>query len=1097
MSDCGCCSTPAALVPGDIQNRPWLSAITYRVGTFATFRKAILDELSRTPALAQLTSRVGDDYTITIVELWAAVADVLTFYQERIANEAFLRTATYRDPLLRLVRLIDYQLGAGAAATAEVAFTLETGASASIAPRTRIQSVPGEGETPQKFETLVPLLARAVLNSLRIQPGPVPLPPTALGMAAATAAPDTQALAAASALARGDRVLLYAPAAVEVLTVKDVQTRDDQFSIKWSGPIGTASFAAAFDAANPDVRAFKLGRSFHLFGFDAPASTVVPDKETVGGLTRYFLTLAPTDFTLHGDGTGATQISLDGRYDGLRPGSVLLAVSAPIAGPLKAIPFRVAAVTETRVKRDATTPKGNKVEAQSGTVTQVTLAAAGSQSLANLIVAPADIRDVVVYELLGDPLRFWPFAHDPTLMSGQVFLPGRRAGWTTVEVGRTIEKGIYKGGTLLDAADFETGRRVLLTDGKPLKTPVGASVINATLAGTNVEFAPAGNDPTLGNIGLSGDVAIPLTILASRRSGPAVTFPNARHELTVTIGSFPPQTIVLAGALTGAVPIAAVAAATQAAIRAALPGAPTFARALVWPVDNALAIAAGIPGDRIQFAASLNDPSTIDALGLAPAAVSFLDGVLSGPIAPILGTSASGMVNVTHDVLPAVDLPITVTISSVATLAAALSAAFDVQTAVTTDDRLIVLPKLPVWAPRAYLRLTLSVDDPFSLDAATAGLLGNVVAASHGETVPNEILGDGDASQTFQRFTFRKKPVTYTPAPVPGGVVSSVELFVDGVRWTEVPTLYDAAPRDQVFVTRVADDGTLTAQFGDGLTGARVTTGRENVTARYRHDTGLAGRVRAGALTTLLDRATGVKGVTNPKPSDGGADPETMVRARQAAPGTVRTFGRAVALRDFEDSALTAGEVVKSLATWVWAGERRAIHLTVAAQGGVGFSGEGLGRILATLDAERDPNHKLLIDNYTPVAVVVDASLLVDDRHVRTSVLDAARRVLLHSLSFDERRFAQPVYLSDIVSVLQHVEGVGAVDVNALDLKSSDPAFRAAHGIDASLGRLQPRLLMLPPRPGGAPNVVLAAELAWVEVPGQDVTLTATGGIDL
>ena len=108
--DCACCTTPAAAVPRDIQNRPWLSAMAYRIGTFATFRKAILDQLSRTRELAALTARVPDDYTITAIELWSAVADVLTFYQERIANEAFLRTALDRDSLLRLVRLIDYQL---------------------------------------------------------------------------------------------------------------------------------------------------------------------------------------------------------------------------------------------------------------------------------------------------------------------------------------------------------------------------------------------------------------------------------------------------------------------------------------------------------------------------------------------------------------------------------------------------------------------------------------------------------------------------------------------------------------------------------------------------------------------------------------------------------------------------------------------------------------------------------------------------------------------------------------------------------------------------------------------------------------------------
>ena len=169
--DCGCCTTPSATV---VTNRPGLSAIAYRMGTFATFRKAITDQLSRTMALHGLTARATDDYALTAIELWSAIADVITFYQERVANEAYLRTATVRDSMLRLVRLIDYQLRPGAAATTQLAFTLEPGAVTLIPTGTRVQSIPGAGESAQKFETLAPLQADARLNRLRLFPRPVP-----------------------------------------------------------------------------------------------------------------------------------------------------------------------------------------------------------------------------------------------------------------------------------------------------------------------------------------------------------------------------------------------------------------------------------------------------------------------------------------------------------------------------------------------------------------------------------------------------------------------------------------------------------------------------------------------------------------------------------------------------------------------------------------------------------------------------------------------------------------------------------------------------------------------------------------------------------
>ena len=49
----------------------------YRIGTYATFRESMLEALSAPGGLARLTTRRDDDYAITMLDLWAAVADVL------------------------------------------------------------------------------------------------------------------------------------------------------------------------------------------------------------------------------------------------------------------------------------------------------------------------------------------------------------------------------------------------------------------------------------------------------------------------------------------------------------------------------------------------------------------------------------------------------------------------------------------------------------------------------------------------------------------------------------------------------------------------------------------------------------------------------------------------------------------------------------------------------------------------------------------------------------------------------------------------------------------------------------------------------------
>lgn len=1092
--DCGCCVVVSA--EANAGNRPWLSAVAYRIGTFATFRKALIDELSHTPELAGLSARVSDDYTITAIELWSAVADVLTFYQQRIANEAFLRTAVLRDSVLRLVRLIDYQLRPGAAATTHLAFMLEAGAKALIPAFTRTQSVPGEGEKPQKFETLASLAADARLNRLRLFPATGAAAPTSAGSAAAIVAPDAEAIAGAAKLAAGDHVILYAPTALETLTVRDVQSNDDVMTVRWQVPITGAAFAAAYNALDAARRAYKLGRSFHLFGFDAPEVVVVHAQSNPADATTTYLTQAVTDFSLP---PGAT-ISLDAAYAGLKPGAIVLAVST-LASGTRAIPFQVTAVGEALVKRTAKSiptvlkPLVVTVTSQSGTVSRLTLTPLGPQTLANLLPT-GDIRDVVVHELTGDPLRFWPYAYADIVASSDVYLAGRRNGWSSLEVGRTIEKGVYKPGTTIDLVDLAAGRAVLLNDAKG-GAPVAATVAGASLLGLDIGFAPTATDAlTVAKLGLAPGQATPITALVSAQLSASIAVPVGPRELLVTIGTLPPQTISLPASLPSPATLVQVAAALQTAIRAALPATPSFAQARVFAMPfNSIAIVPGMAIDRVTIAPSASDPATVVALGFDSARVRWLDGVMSAKIA-VPAAFFSGTLRARVGLDPPVDRPFGMAPVTVQSIADAITFLWGYGAAARDDDRLLVLPPAPTRELRSFVHLSLDLEEPVVLDAASAVLLGNVAPASHGETVHDEIVGDGDGSLEFQRFALKKKPLTYVPAATPGGVASTLTLLVNGVRWREVPTLYGASPNDEVYVTRVGDDAVTTVQFGDGKTGARLPSGRQNVVATYRQGLGVAGRVGAGKITTLLDRPTGVKSVANLVAADGGADPEAMDKARDAAPGTVRTFGRAVSLRDFEDTALMAGEVAKATATWVWSGERRAIHLTVAAQGGAIFSAEGLKRLAATLLSERDPNHKLLIDNYTAVAVLIDASIIVDDRYPTADVLTAARAALLHDLAFDQRRFAQPVYLSDVFAVLQRVQGVVAVDVNSLDLKSTDPLFRTAHGIDPSLVGPQPHLLMLPARPAGT-GTVLPAELARVDDPAQDVVLHATGGLSL
>ena len=168
-------------MPIEIVNRAGLSAIAYRIGTHAQFKQAVLARLA---AKLGLHTHDESDFTVALIDAFAVMADVLTFYQERIANESFLRTAIERRSTLELARLIDYRPRPGVASAAYLAFTLEDAPGApeqgaqpiAIGTRLKVQSVPGPGEQPQVFETVEEIEARPDWNAMRplkTQPQPI------------------------------------------------------------------------------------------------------------------------------------------------------------------------------------------------------------------------------------------------------------------------------------------------------------------------------------------------------------------------------------------------------------------------------------------------------------------------------------------------------------------------------------------------------------------------------------------------------------------------------------------------------------------------------------------------------------------------------------------------------------------------------------------------------------------------------------------------------------------------------------------------------------------------------------------------------------
>jgi hypothetical protein len=319
------------------------------------------------------------------------------------------------------------------------------------------------------------------------------------------------------------------------------------------------------------------------------------------------------------------------------------------------------------------------------------------------------------------------------------------------------------------------------------------------------------------------------------------------------------------------------------------------------------------------------------------------------------------------------------------------------------------------------------------LETMSAVMLGNVAPATHGETT-SEVLGSGDASRAYQRFTLRQPPLTYVATAGASGTKSTLEVRVNDQLWTEVPTLYCRGPEEHVFVTRTEDDGSTVVQFGDGRTGARLPSGRENVRARYRKGIGTGGMVKAGQVSLLATRPLGIKSVVNPVPGTDAEDPEPMENARRTAPLKVLTMGRAVSLQDYEDFALGFAGIAKALATWTWDGEQRGVFITVAGPGGTSPSAGRCRDLVTALHQAGDPHVSVTVEPCRAAIFALLASLKVqpDRAGEEEQVVAAARQAVIRAFSFEARGIGQAVALSEVIAVLQSVTGVQAVDVDLL-----------------------------------------------------------------
>ncbi len=317
-------------------------------------------------------------------------------------------------------------------------------------------------------------------------------------------------------------------------------------------------------------------------------------------------------------------------------------------------------------------------------------------------------------------------------------------------------------------------------------------------------------------------------------------------------------------------------------------------------------------------------------------------------------------------------------------------------------------------------------------------LYGNSIKASRGESVFNELLGVGDATQMWQSFELKKKPLTYLPASNDQGFKSTLEIYVDGVRWQQVNSFFGAKDSDRIYVVRHDEAGASVIEFGGG---ARLPSGAA-IVANYRYGAGAA-VPPAGSIIQLAKPVSGLRNVKNILPAFGGGDAESEQDLKAYAPNTGLLLGRTISLVDLEAAAhrVLGVEAVKGVFRWdSQRFEKRAV---------IYFIGDSQLQtsILASLINMSEPDAAIDVKPALAEDARLQLDLEVDANYVASDVITEVQQVLyrdpkpgvaggvLHRVTLGPEGV---IYFSQIMNAILDVEGV--VRINNMTFNEISPS---------------------------------------------------------
>jgi predicted phage baseplate assembly protein len=1041
---CGCCEGVQIVTPTPVENRPGLPALSYRAGTHATFLETMIAWLSSSdcPALAGLKTRDPGDPAIALLDSWATVADILTFYQERIANEGYLRTATERRSVLELARLIGYTLRPGVAASVYLAYTLSednsttppTPTETTIPKGSQSQSVPNPGESPQFFETSSDLDARSAWNKLQprlTQPQNITEPGHQTAIPQGTDARIIRTVyldGISTNLQPSDGLLIVLGYASDQQFLRfvesiDIQADQNRTEVTLQTPVlkdktfeaelkRFAGNAADLFPGNPLAsQVVNILKKLSTDIQGQSASTVGLVQSVIPQIQQLRSVAAKRNFTRLGPW-------LDQLISALNA-FIQKSSNSPGAG---AIPGGV------------TTGAAQGTAVQSGVPPTLTNLGALVEPLAK----PPSLQPANSARLARNVTQTFSSQSDtaPKLLGALKSIPAPvlYQAWANTEgTGSQIELHAFRVKAALFASSFA---------GAPTLTTTSPPAFSSFL--TSPTFADASQPPFLA-LDAVYDKILPGTWVAVQL--PAEV--NDKGIVTATATTYHRVESVNTLSKTTATE-AFTAKVTQLELYPPLE-TPDNQRSSLDPTTLLRQTVVYAQAEELDLS---EEPLDRDIQGNTIELDGVYEGLDSGRWIIVSG-ARTDIPNVTG-----------VSASELVMVAGVQQESSGSSTNVQT-------------------KLTLANKLAYTYDPGSVTIYGNVVDATNGAT-RKEVLGNGDGTQIHQQFTLKGTPLTFVPASNPTGVDSTLQVYVNNVEWEETDSLAGLGPKDRKFITATDDNDNTTVAFGDGINGARLPTGTGNVNAIYRTGIGAPGDVEAGQISLLQTRPLNVSAVINPLAASGGADRDRLDQARCNAPLAVLALDRLVSVQDYADFSRTFAGIGKASAARLSDGQRTIVHVTIAGTEDIpiAVTSDLYQNLVQALQVNGDPYEPIQVAVRKLKLLVIAAQISILSDYLWESVVADLRATMLETFSFDRRELGQPVFQSEVISAMQAVAGVSYVNLQTFDSVAEDVTVQQLAGLAGTL-TLQPYIevnlaqINLDPT-ADATSRILPAELAYL-----------------